>query len=199
MPQNPLTCKLCDQPRKPRTAEPGRFFTLCVDHFAEYKKQKDREYYLRTKAKRIQIASDWNKTHPERHRTHQKAYEAKPEYEAYQRQYYRNNKDQIVTRVGEWAKENRDKTRAGNRRYVSRKRSSGGRYTEEQLQARIDFYGRRCYLCGCDWDALPREQKHIDHVIPVSLGGTNWPANLRPACRSCNQRKSARMPDQLTA
>jgi 5-methylcytosine-specific restriction endonuclease McrA len=28
-------------------------------------------------------------------------------------------------------------------------------------------------------------------VIPLSVGGTNWPANLRPACRSCNSAKGA--------
>jgi 5-methylcytosine-specific restriction endonuclease McrA len=32
----------------------------------------------------------------------------------------------------------------------------------------------------------------IDHVIPVSKGGTGWPANLRPACGRCNLAKSAR-------
>ncbi len=26
-------------------------------------------------------------------------------------------------------------------------------------------------------------------MIPLSRGGTNWPANLRPACDRCNRKK----------
>jgi 5-methylcytosine-specific restriction endonuclease McrA len=75
------------------------------------------------------------------------------------------------------------------RRSKHLRRSAPGSYTVEQLQARIDLYGRRCYLCGCDWDALVPKEKHIEHVIPLSRGGTNWPANLRPACGRCNRIK----------
>ena len=45
----------------------------------------------------------------------------------------------------------------------------------------------------------------IDHVLPVALGGTHDPANLRPACGSCNSSTGASMgnrlrpPRQLTA
>jgi len=35
----------------------------------------------------------------------------------------------------------------------------------------------------------------IDHVVPVSLGGTDEPANLVAACRDCNFGKSSSSPD----
>lgn len=43
-----------------------------------------------------------------------------------------------------------------------------------------------CYLCGgaLDWDSA-----WIDHVIPVSKGGTNDPDNLRWAHPDCNRMK----------
>lgn len=56
-----------------------------------------------------------------------------------------------------------------------------------RLQARIDFYGGRCWMCRAPWQC-------IDHVKPLSVGGTNWPANLRPACTSCNASKHNRWP-----
>ncbi|NAE18264.1 hypothetical protein GUJ16_13385 [Enterococcus hirae] len=37
----------------------------------------------------------------------------------------------------------------------------------------------------------------IDHVKPLSRGGSAWPANLRPACRTCNSKKRARWPYPL--
>lgn len=61
-----------------------------------------------------------------------------------------------------------------------------GHATAEQIQARIDFYGGLCAYCR------KRPFEHLDHVIPLSRGGSNWPANLRPACRWCNISKRDR-------
>lgn len=32
---------------------------------------------------------------------------------------------------------------------------------------------------------------HLDHVLPVALGGSNAPSNLVTACKGCNDRKGA--------
>jgi len=64
----------------------------------------------------------------------------------------------------------------------ARKANAPGFVTAEQLQARIDFYGGLCAYCS-------RSYECIDHVIPLSRGGSNWPANLMPACKSCNSSK----------
>lgn len=34
---------------------------------------------------------------------------------------------------------------------------------------------------------------HIDHIVPVSLGGHTELSNLRPAHATCNMRRGARM------
>ena len=44
-----------------------------------------------------------------------------------------------------------------------------------------------CWMCGA-------EATEIDHVKPLSAGGSNWPANLRPACHPCNRAKSNHWP-----
>jgi 5-methylcytosine-specific restriction protein A len=31
----------------------------------------------------------------------------------------------------------------------------------------------------------------VDHIVALSLGGSNDRSNLAPACKSCNDRKSA--------
>ncbi len=46
--------------------------------------------------------------------------------------------------------------------------------------------GYRCGYCG----TRPRKL-HIDHIIPVHLGGSSTLPNLTPACPSCNRRKAA--------
>ena len=125
-------------------------------------------------------------------------YEHQEEIRAKQKAYYRANKDRILARNKVWththpeqAKAAKDAWKIANperiiayqRQGRLRRRHGVGHCTSEQLQARIAYYGYRCWLCGAPWE-------EIDHVKPISKGGSNWPANLRPACRPCNRRKS---------
>lgn len=57
-----------------------------------------------------------------------------------------------------------------------------GECSPDQLIARFDYFGNLCWMCG-------KTANSMDHVIPLSKNGTFWPANLRPACRSCNASK----------
>jgi 5-methylcytosine-specific restriction endonuclease McrA len=50
----------------------------------------------------------------------------------------------------------------------------------------------RCRYCGAHGSET---ELHIDHVQPVSAGGTNNPLNLVTACRACNLGKHARPPE----
>lgn len=53
--------------------------------------------------------------------------------------------------------------------------------------------GSRCQLCGRtpeDDDPVIEDRKvrlHVDHIIPLSEGGTHDISNLRTTCSSCNQ------------
>lgn len=33
----------------------------------------------------------------------------------------------------------------------------------------------------------------VDHVVPLSRGGTHWEGNLVPACKRCNSSKGTRL------
>lgn len=35
---------------------------------------------------------------------------------------------------------------------------------------------------------------HVDHVVPISLGGSDGPENLVLTCPNCNHRKHAKHP-----
>lgn len=49
-----------------------------------------------------------------------------------------------------------------------------------------------CRYCG---GTAPDAVLTVDHVLPVSLGGTDKPDNLVAACRDCNYGKAASNPD----
>jgi 5-methylcytosine-specific restriction endonuclease McrA len=50
---------------------------------------------------------------------------------------------------------------------------------------------RRCVYCATP---LAPETATLDHVCPVSRGGTDAPGNLVIACPACNQLKGDAMP-----
>lgn len=95
------------------------------------------------------------------------------------------NPEKVRVARARWWKGHPERARIYFLRRRALKNGASGTCTAGQLQARIDFYGGRCWMCGAPYEA-------IDHVIPLSKGGTNWPANLRPACTSCNSKKKDR-------
>ena len=68
----------------------------------------------------------------------------------------------------------------------SKIRSSVGKFTDDQWIKLLDYYSpkNKCLNCGEFYDIL-----EIDHVNPISKGGTNYITNIQPLCRLCNSSK----------
>lgn len=52
-------------------------------------------------------------------------------------------------------------------------------------------YKQICYLCG---KYVLYKDMHVDHIVPVVLGGTNALSNLAPTHKACNLRKGKNLP-----
>lgn len=48
-----------------------------------------------------------------------------------------------------------------------------------------------CHYCGRQ---VGREALTMDHVVPLSRGGTSSKGNLVPCCKECNTAKKTRLP-----
>lgn len=66
---------------------------------------------------------------------------------------------------------------------------NGGSYTSEEWQELCAKYGHICLACH------RKIKLTVDHVIPISRGGTNDIGNLQPLCLRCNLQKSDRILD----
>lgn len=77
--------------------------------------------------------------------------------------------------------------RAADSNRRARERNAPGFASAAQTQARWDYFGGKCWMCG---DVAVE----VDHVKPLAKGGSHWPSNLRPACRLCNSKKRAKWP-----
>jgi 5-methylcytosine-specific restriction endonuclease McrA len=49
----------------------------------------------------------------------------------------------------------------------------------------------QCRFCESSFLTDKKVKLEVDHIVPVSRGGTNDPHNLQILCRNCNQLKSA--------
>lgn len=75
------------------------------------------------------------------------------------------------------------------RKIAGRAREVGadGRFTGKQLLDKFNFHGWRCYLCKVPLPTFA--SAHAEHRKPLDQGGTNWLANIAPACSRCNSMK----------
>lgn len=56
-----------------------------------------------------------------------------------------------------------------------------------------------CVYCGREFGKQWEQQPTIDHVLPVSRGGTKHETNLVGCCRACNASKDDRTPEEWAA
>lgn len=81
-----------------------------------------------------------------------------------------------------------DCQRANYRTARARRRGLSSRRRYEMIQAR----GPVCPACGAAWDH-DSHRPELDHIVPLSRGGTNDDANLRVICGRCNRSKGAKL------
>lgn len=110
------------------------------------------------------------------------------------------NQDKARELKRRWKSENPEIVRMAHFRYKALKRNAPSEpYTTQQI---LDLYGTDCHLCHepIDLDASKSVQiegwqrsLHLDHVIPLSRGGSDLMANVKPSHAQCNLRKNNRM------
>jgi 5-methylcytosine-specific restriction endonuclease McrA len=99
--------------------------------------------------------------------------------------YYARNAEMRRAKSLEWYYANPTKASAqrANRRALVK--SAEGTHTAEDIQRIGTLQKWRCHWCG---KSIKRGY-HVDHIQPLSKGGTNWPSNLAIACGHCNLSK----------
>jgi 5-methylcytosine-specific restriction endonuclease McrA len=62
-------------------------------------------------------------------------------------------------------------------------------HTEAEWIALCKKYNDRCVCCG------KKTKLTLDHVVPLSLGGSDTIENIQPLCGSCNSKKHTKIVD----
>lgn len=150
----------------------------------------DPEYREAWKAK----SSQWAKANPERRAAYMKEYwganREKLLAQGREKNARRRADPDIVAREREtsrlWKEANPEKRRSYVRNRRALKRAAEGTHTDKDIQ---DIWGRQKGLCAYCGLSLQETGHHVDHIVPLSKGGSNWPSNLQCLCPDCNLRK----------
>ena len=135
------------------------------------RKQKD---YERNKDKILARNAAWRATNPEKKK-------------ASNDKWRNENRERHRENSRKWAANNPERFRELQRHAQHRRRSLKDglfeNYTEEEWGNLLHRYDCKCIRCGSS------DNIEVDHVVPISKGGTNTIDNLQPLCRSCNAQK----------
>lgn len=84
----------------------------------------------------------------------------------------------------------RELIKRGSHKYRALKKGVDGSFTLIEWELLKKQYGHRCPICNRN---EPNIKLTIDHIIPLSRGGSNYIENIQPLCQSCNVKKHTKI------
>lgn len=149
----------------------------------------DKQIYLANQAARIEKQAKWRESNREAHRAYSRKWTAENQERC--RQRYEANKEDRRAYAIAWAKANPEKRRANEAARRARVNGAEGRYTEADIDRIWKAQKCKCAICKVK---LKRDELEVDHITPLTKGGSNRPSNLQALCKSCNASKGAKDP-----
>lgn len=140
-----------------------------------------------------QKCKEWKKDNKQHNRDYamKRHWEKRDEIIEKTRQWRIKNPELAKKLTKEWHKKNPE----ANRKYAHirkcRIKKTGGKYTLKEIRNLMNEQGCLCVYCKINIS----QKYHVDHIMPISLGGSNWIENIQLLCVDCNQSKHNKHPE----
>jgi hypothetical protein len=184
-------CKACDKVKrqapeyKAKNNERQRVRrTDNPQKFREYDKERRRNLTQEQKLRKAEYHRLWEKNNPEKVAN----YRPKGVVRVNSKVYYEKHKEQIKAKVSLYRKTNPTKVRALAQ--SRRRKESLGKLSPNIIETLLK---KQKGLCVCCRAKLVNEF-HLDHIVPLALGGTNTDDNVQLLTPKCNLQKNAKHP-----
>lgn len=89
-----------------------------------------------------------------------------------------------------WRAGNPEKAAAKDRNQNARRKKAEGHHAPEDIHRIYDAQNGKCACCK----EKVGKKYHIDHIQPLSKGGSNFAKNVQILCPTCNMSKSNKDP-----
>lgn len=117
--------------------------------------------------------------------------ERKQNQKARQKKYWLAHKDVCAERNRVQRQKNPEVFRSYVRARRARERNAPGSHTSDDICEIRQLQRNKCARCCI---SLSKVKVHVDHIMPLALGGHNDRANLQLLCSICNLQKWAKHP-----
>jgi 5-methylcytosine-specific restriction endonuclease McrA len=138
------------------------------EHNIGQKREYDKARYLSKAQKIKEMVVAWQKANPEKFKLYQKIHRARH-------------------------------PEAARARKISRRAREFGdaksRITAADIRKLTAIQRGQCAMCRCK---LSKSGWHVDHIMPLALGGKNTKRNIQLLCVTCNLRKGAKHPNDFS-
>jgi 5-methylcytosine-specific restriction endonuclease McrA len=114
---------------------------------------------------------------------------------AYRKKYYLEHREECLAKVSIYKRTHRGAYTALQHKRNAMKNGVPGTHTDKDIQDQYKRQKGKCYYCSCKL-GKQRGDYTVDHVIPISRGGSNAPSNLVITCPSCNFSKHNKLPHE---
>lgn len=115
-----------------------------------------------------------------------------PKYHEYRNKWIEKNKEKIAVKAKKYREQNKILLLASRSNQRAKKYGIEGKITMPQWKAVLEETNYMCISC----EEVIADS--IDHIVPLSLGGTNTYQNIQPMCTRCNLKKGTKEIDFRT-
>jgi 5-methylcytosine-specific restriction endonuclease McrA len=110
--------------------------------------------------------------------------------------YYENNKVSVSNTNKAWVKANPERKLASNHKRRCKNKKTIGNFTSFDINKLMVLQQFKCVYCQIEFISDSKNNYHIDHIIPLSLGGSNFASNIQLLCPKCNCSKGGKHPEE---
>ena len=149
-------------------------------------------YYAENSGKNRARSEEWRKSNPEKVRENRVSWRSAniEKVRADGAAYRARNQEKNKARCAKWYMENPEKKRIYDHNRRARKKNNGGKLSSDLTSRLYKLQRGKCPCCN-----LPLcENYHLDHIMPLALGGTNIDNNMQLLRQHCNNQKAAKHP-----